>query len=77
MEYDEQLRMWLPGELVAPFDIDEYDTPARWTGDVETEQILGDNYANRVTVISDPKEEQFHEEGMVGDGTAVSDAETE
>ena len=68
INYDKQLRMWLPGDLAAPFDIDEYDDPPSWTGDVEVETALGDNYANRVIVICDPKEEEQHIEVFPGDG---------
>jgi hypothetical protein len=69
IDYDKKLRMWLPGDLSAPFDIDEFDSPAKWTGDVEVETILGDNYANRVTVICAPVTEEAHYEDFTGDGT--------
>jgi hypothetical protein len=69
IDYDKKLRMWLPGDLTAPFDIDEYDDPPRWTGDVEVETILGDNYANRVVVICAPVTEEAHVESFTGNGT--------
>jgi hypothetical protein len=69
IDYDKQLRMWLPGDLTAPFAIDEYDDPPRWTGDVEVETILGDNYANRVVVICAPVTDEAHVESFTGDGT--------
>lgn len=76
IDYDKKLRMWLPGDLSAPFDIDQSDVPAKWGGDVEIETILGDNYANRVIVISDPKEEERHIETFPGDGvTSTFDLE--
>jgi hypothetical protein len=68
IDYDKKLRMWLPGDLAAPFDIDEYDDPSKWTDDVEVQQILGDNYANRVTVVSDPISVVGHIETFTGDG---------
>jgi hypothetical protein len=55
IDYDKKLRMWSPGDLAAPFDIDQADVPAKWGGDVEVETILGDTYANRVIVLSDPR----------------------
>jgi hypothetical protein len=48
---------------------DQADRPAKWDGDVEVETILGDNYANRVTVICAPVEEEAHVEQFTGDGT--------
>lgn len=68
IDYDKVLRMWQEGDLAAPFDIDEFDVPARWTGDVEVETILGDNYANRVTVVTDPVTETGRQESFTGDG---------
>lgn len=62
IDYDKQLRMWQAGDLLAPFDIDEFDDPVRWTDDVEVERVVGDNYANRVIVISDPITEIGHVE---------------
>jgi hypothetical protein len=70
IDYDQQLRMWAPGDLAAPFDIDEFDTPAKWTGDVEVETILGDDYANRVIVIVDPIQQDGRIESFAGDGTS-------
>jgi hypothetical protein len=72
IDYDKKLRMWEPGDLAAPFDIDEYDDPPRWTGDVEVERILGDNYANRVIVMSGLIEETNHVETFTGDGVSYS-----
>lgn len=68
IDYDLQLRMWEEGELVAPFDIDEFDDPPRWTGDVEVETILGDDYANRVHVVMEPVSEVGRAERFTGDG---------
>lgn len=68
VDYDIALRMWEPGEIAAPFNIDEFDSPARWTGDVEVEAILGDDYANRVIVIAEPRSEEGRIETFVGDG---------
>ena len=72
IDYDKHLRMWLPGDLTAPFNIDEYDSPARWTDDVEVENILGDTYANKVTVTSDPLTEIRHQETFPGDGSTTT-----
>jgi hypothetical protein len=66
--YDKKLRMWVSGDIAAPFNINQSDVPPRWGGDVEVETILGDNYANRVVVISEPKEEDRHVEAFTGDG---------
>ncbi len=68
IDYDKQLRMWAPGDLLAPFDIDEYDDPPRWTGDVEVERILGDEYANRVILVIGPIQEDNRIEAFIGDG---------
>jgi hypothetical protein len=68
IDYDKQLRMWLPGDLAAPFNIDETDDPASWTGDVEVETFLGDHYANRVIVVTAPVTEVRRIESFVGDG---------
>jgi hypothetical protein len=68
IDYDKKLRMWLPGELVAPFDVSESDSPARWTDDVEVETILGDEFANRVTVVVGPINAENRVETFVGDG---------
>lgn len=76
IDYDKSLRMWQPGDLTAPFDPDEDDDPAQWTGDVEVEHVLGDDYANRVIVVSEPLTEEAHVETFVGDGsTSVFDLE--
>lgn len=68
IDYDKTLRMWQEGDLAAPFDIDEFDDPPQWTGDVEVETVLGDDYANRVTVVSDPISEVGRKETFPGDG---------
>lgn len=68
IDYDKQLRMWAPGDLAAPFNIDEFDNPARWEQDVEVEYILDDDYANRVIVVSEPIEAEDHVESFTGDG---------
>ncbi len=68
IDYDKKLRMWSPGDLLSPFDIDQSDVPAKWGGDVEIETILGDNYANRVIVLSDLLDEERHVETFPGDG---------
>lgn len=71
IDYDKALRMWAPGDLAAPFNINEFDDPARWTGDVEVESIVGDDYANRVIVVGDVLTEYGHEETWTGDGTTT------
>lgn len=68
IDYDKQLRMWSQGDLAAPFNINETDDPAKWSGDVEVENILGDDYANRIIVISAPVEQQGRIESFTGDG---------
>jgi len=68
IDYDKKLRMWAPGDLVAPFNINEFDDPASWTDDVEVENIQGDDYANKVIVIGDLISEQYRIESWVGDG---------
>jgi hypothetical protein len=68
IDYDKKLRMWAPGDLPAPFDVDEFDNPPRWTGDVEVEEILGDEYANRVIVTVGPITEENRVEAFTGDG---------
>lgn len=66
--YDKKLRMWAEGDLTAPFNLNQADDPPKWGGDVEVETILGDTYANRVRVVSDPMEEERHVETFTGDG---------
>lgn len=51
IDYDKKLRMWAPGDLTAPFNINENDDPAKWSGDVVVERVLGDHYANRVILL--------------------------
>ena len=65
VDYDKKLRMWAPGDIAAPFNIDEFDDPPKWTDDVEVEAILGDTYANRVIVTSDLITEYSHVETFV------------
>lgn len=72
IDYDKSLRMWLPGDISAPIDIDEFEDPPKWTDDVEVESILGDTYANRVTVIGDVLTEYGHEEHWTGDGVTTT-----
>ena len=72
IDYDKKLRMWSPGDIAAPFDIDQSDVPPKWGGDVEVETILGDNYANRVIIKSDPVNSVEHTETFTGDGIADS-----
>ncbi len=69
IDYDKKLRMWLAGDLAAPFNINQSDVPAKWGGDVEVETILGDTYANRVVVIGDPINVIGHTETFTGDGS--------
>jgi hypothetical protein len=69
IDYDKKLRMWEEGDLAAPFDIDEFDDPPKWTDDVEVENILGDDYANKITVVSDPITEVGRVETFTGDGS--------
>lgn len=71
LDYDKQLRMWAPGELSAPFNISEYDDPIRWTDDVEVENILGDEYANKVIVVGPVIEEYGRTETWTGDGVTT------
>lgn len=49
---DEQkrLRMWAKGDIAAPFDIDEFDLPAKYFGDIRPSRSRFDGYANRVIV---------------------------
>lgn len=68
IDYDKTLRMWLPGDLAAPFNVDESDGPAKWTDDVEVETILGDEFANRVTVVVGPIPQDNRVEVFTGDG---------
>ncbi len=69
IDYDKKLRMWLPGDLTAPFNINQTtDVPHKWGGDVETEFILGDTYANRVIITSDPINVVEHVETFTGNG---------
>jgi hypothetical protein len=68
IDYDKKLRMWAEGDLVAPFDIDQSDVPAKWGGDVTVETILGDTYANRVKVVGDPISVVGHTETFTGNG---------
>jgi hypothetical protein len=72
IDYDKKLRMWSPGDLAAPFDIDQSDVPPKWGGDVEIETILGDTYANRVVIKSNPVNAVQHTETFTGDGVADS-----
>jgi hypothetical protein len=69
IDYDKKLRMWQEGELSAPFDIDEFDDPPKWTDDVSVENILGSDYANRIRVISDPINQVGRTETFTGDGS--------
>jgi hypothetical protein len=48
--------------------VSESDDPAKWTDDVETETILGDEFANRVTVVVGPLTAENRVETFVGDG---------
>jgi hypothetical protein len=68
IDYDKKLRMWSPGDLTAPFNVNQSDSPRKWIGDVEVETILGDNYANRVIVVGDPISVVGHTETFTGDG---------
>lgn len=72
IDYDKQLRMFDQGELTAPFNIDEFDDPPRWTGDVEVENILGDDYANRVIVIVKLPEQKGRIERFDGDDVTAT-----
>lgn len=71
IDYDKKLRMWAPGDLTAPFNINEFDDPTHWTDDVEVENIIGDDYANRVIVIGDVITEYGRTETWTGDGVTV------
>ena len=66
--YDKALRMWASGDLTAPFNINQSDVPHRWGNDVEVETTLGDNYANRVIVVSGQITITDQTDTLVGDG---------
>jgi hypothetical protein len=68
IDYNKKLRMWEPGDLTAPIDIDEDDDPAKWTGDVEVERIASSLYANKVTVLSELITDHARTDTFTGDG---------
>lgn len=72
IDYDKTWRMWAPGDIAAPFDIDETDDPPKWTDDVEVENILGDDYANRVIVTGALITQYGRVEQFTGDGTTTT-----
>lgn len=57
-----RLRMWTPGDVAAPFNIDEDDLPAKWFGDVPTSRTWHDAYANRVIVVGNTRTVLDHKE---------------
>lgn len=74
IDYEGQLRMWSPGDVLAPFNITEDDSPAQWQGDVEVERTRGENYANRIvlvgeTIVEKDRVERFTEDGSPSEFT--------
>lgn len=71
VDAEKRLRMYAPGDIAAPFDIDEDDLPAKWTDDVEVERRRGDRYANYVRVLAEKVVETGRTETFVADGVGT------
>ncbi len=52
IDFYNRLRVWAPGDVLAPADIDEATTDVL-TGDVEKEEQLAEGYANYVTLVGE------------------------
>ncbi len=66
-----EFRMWAAGDILAGFNISEYDSPARWTDDVEVENIISDQFANHVIVVGAVITEYGRTETWTGDGSTM------
>lgn len=68
IDYQNQLRAWLPGDIAAPDDYDEDVNPELLTGDIEVEKHLQNGYANRVILVGAPIAVPDYVDLFTGDG---------
>jgi len=68
IDFENRLRAWAPGDVLAPANYDESVNPELLTGDVTVERQLQNGYANRVILTGDPIPVPGHVDHFTGDG---------
>jgi len=68
IDFDNQLRAWAPGDVLAPADYDEDVNPELLTGDIQVDRQLQNGYANRVILVGQPITIPDHQDHFTGDG---------
>jgi len=69
IDFENRLRAWAPGDVLAPANYDEATNPELLTGDITVERQLQNGYANRVILTGDPIPVPGHIDHYTGDGT--------
>jgi PASTA domain len=69
IDFENRLRAWAPGDVLAPDNYDEAVNPELLTGDITVERQLQNGYANRVILTGDPIPVPGHVDHFTGDGT--------
>lgn len=68
IDFENRLRAWAPGDILAPANYDEATNPELLTGDITVERQLQNGYANRVILTGDPIPVPDHKDSYTGDG---------
>lgn len=72
IDFNNQLRAWAPGDILAPQNYDEDTNPELLTGDIEVEKQLQNGYANRVVLVGDPIAVPDYIDLYTGDGVTTT-----
>jgi hypothetical protein len=70
IDFENRLRAWAPGDILAPANYDEATNPELLTGDITVERQLQNGYANRIILVGDPIPVPGHVDHFTGDGVA-------
>ena len=72
IDFENRLRAWAPGDILAPDDYDEAVNPDLLTGDITVERQLQNGYANRVILVGTPIPVPDHKDTFTGDGVTAT-----
>jgi len=68
IDFENRLRAWAPGDVLAPEAYDETVNPHLLTGDITVDRQLQNGYANRVILVGNPIAIPDHQDHFTGDG---------
>jgi len=68
IDFENRLRAWAPGDILAPAAYDETVNPEILMGDITVERQLQNGYANRIILVGDPIPVPDHKDSYTGDG---------